>query len=139
MSSKLLEGVRPRGRLHVCDGFFDRYPRIRLIVPHLRDSLPYLAARLDNGFRAHPACREYIADPPSTYLKRLYYDSVSFHVLALECGIAAVSADRLVLGSGSPHVIGGMASAMRSAIDLGVDRATKKAIFDGNTQRMLGW
>ncbi len=123
----------------IFDGFFDRYPRIRLIVPHLGGSLPYLAARLDNGFRAYPECREHITDLPSTYLKRLYYDTVSFHGPALESAIATVGANRLVLGSDWPHVIGDMEGAIRSVNDLGVDQSSRDAIFGGNVQRMLGW
>jgi len=121
----------------IFDGFFDRYPNIRLIVPHLGASLPYLAARLDNGYKAYPECRAHISDLPSAYLKRLYYDTVSFHVPALQCAIDTVGSDHLVLGSDWPHVIGDMEGAIRSVETLDVDDATKEAIFVGNAEKVL--
>ncbi len=123
----------------IFDGFFDRYPQIRLIVPHLGASLPYLAERLDNGYRAYPECRAHIPDLPSTYLKRLYFDTVSFHVPAIQCALDTVGSSRIVLGSDWPHVIGDMEGAIRSVHELPVDAATKDAIFGGNVEHMLGW
>lgn len=122
----------------IFDGFFDRYPHIRLIVPHLGAALPYLAERLDNGYRAYPECREHIDELPSTYLRRLYYDTVSFHVPALECAIATVGAEHVLLGSDWPHVIGDMAGAIRSVRQLPVDEAAKNAMLSGNARRLLG-
>ena len=75
---------------------------------------------------------------PSTYLRRLYYDTVSFHVPALECAIATVGAEHVLLGSDWPHVIGDMEGAIRSVRQLPVDEAAKNAMLSGNARRLLG-
>jgi aminocarboxymuconate-semialdehyde decarboxylase len=122
----------------IFDGFFDRYPHIRVIVPHLGGALPYLAERLDNGYRAYPECRANIADLPSTYLKRLYYDTVSFHAPALQCALDTVGSDHLLLGSDAPHVIGDLPRAIRTVEALPLDEGGREAILSGNAKRLLG-
>lgn len=98
----------------IFDRFFDRYPDIGLIVPHMGASLPYLAKRLNNGYRAYPECRAHIEDLPSSYLRRLYYDTASFHAPSLAFAIDPVGADRILLGSAWPPVIGDMEGALRT-------------------------
>src|SRR3989442_5065271 len=60
------------------DGMFRELPDIRWIIGHLVGAIPYLMERLDNGWRDFAECRAKIDQLPSTYLKRLYYDTVSF-------------------------------------------------------------
>ncbi len=122
----------------IFDGFFDRYPHIRVIVPHLGGALPYLAERLDNGYRAYPECRAHIEDLPSTYLKRLYYDTVSFHAPALQCAIDTVGVDHLLLGSDAPHVIGDLPRAIETVEALPLDEGAREAILSGNARTLLG-
>ena len=59
------------------DGMFAEFPDIRWIIGHLGGAIPYLMERMDNGFRDFAECRSKIDQLPSTYLKRLYYDTVS--------------------------------------------------------------
>src|SRR6266700_5072499 len=65
------------------DGVFRDLPDIRWIVAHLGGAVPYLMERMDNGWRDFAECRAKIDDLPSTYLKRLYYDTVSFSAPSL--------------------------------------------------------
>src|SRR5215467_14438340 len=60
----------------VFSGVAERFPRIRWVLGHLGGAIPYLAERLDRGYRAFQECRKNIAQPPSVYLKRFYYDTV---------------------------------------------------------------
>jgi aminocarboxymuconate-semialdehyde decarboxylase len=55
----------------IFDGFFDRYPDLKLIAAHGGGMLPYVAGRLDICFDNMPACRERISIRPSEYLKRI--------------------------------------------------------------------
>ena len=56
----------------IFDGFFDRYPNIRLIAAHGGGALPYLAARLDRCHEMIPACAEVISERPSEYLRHIH-------------------------------------------------------------------
>ena len=63
----------------VFSGVVKRYPRIRWVLGHLGGTIPYLAERLDRGWRAFKECRAHIDEPPTTYLKRhFWYDTVNF-------------------------------------------------------------
>ena len=63
----------------VFSGVVKRYPRIRWVLGHLGGTIPYLAERLDRGFRAFKECRAHIDEPPTSYLKRhFWYDTVNF-------------------------------------------------------------
>ena len=48
----------------VFSGVVKRYPRIRWVLGHLGGTIPYLAERLDRGWRAFKDCREHIDEPP---------------------------------------------------------------------------
>ncbi len=96
----------------IFSGFFDTYPDINVIVGHLGATAPYLAGRLDIGYRSYPDCKG-ISTSPSEYLKRMYLDTVSFHTPALHCAAETVGADRIVFGSDYPHVIGDVAGATK--------------------------
>jgi hypothetical protein len=60
----------------IYDGLLDRYPNLELIAAHAGATLPLIGARIDRCHEMMPACRERIAGSPSTYLRRIYYDSV---------------------------------------------------------------
>ncbi len=54
----------------VFSGVVKRFPRIRWVLGHLGGTIPYLAERLDRGYRAFKECRAHIDEPPTAYLKR---------------------------------------------------------------------
>ena len=69
-------------------------------------AIPYLAERLDRGYRAFADCRRHINRPPSEYLKTLYYDTVNFNPDAVKFAMSFAGADRILAGSDYPHQIG---------------------------------
>ena len=60
--------------------------------------------RLDRGWQGRAAARGGAQRPPSTYQRRLYYDSVTGSEEALRFLLDRVGADRVVLGSDWPFV-----------------------------------
>lgn len=95
------------GRM-IYDGFFDRYPALKIIVAHGGGALPYLISRMDQCFENIPACREKIARPPSTYLSRIYADAVVFAPGVLDLCVDTFGTDNVLYGSDYPHTIGDM-------------------------------
>jgi aminocarboxymuconate-semialdehyde decarboxylase len=98
------------------DGMFKEFPDIRWIVGHLGGAVPYLMERLDNGWRDFVECRANIDELPSTYLKKLYYDTVNFNPHMLMLARNMIGADRMVMGSDYPHLLGSIDRAV-SAIE----------------------
>lgn len=121
----------------VYDGIFERYPDIKLVVPHLGSAVPYIIERLDNGYRYIPDCREKISKLPSEYFKNLYYDTVSFHKPALMCAYQTFGAERIVLGSDYPHVIGDIRGAVTSVQGMDISEEEKEKIYGGNALSIL--
>jgi aminocarboxymuconate-semialdehyde decarboxylase len=118
-------------------GLFQDFPNIRWVIGHLGGAIPYLMERLDNGFRDFAECRAHIDKLPSTYLKRLHYDTVSFSEPALRMVRDLVGVDHMVMGSDYPHMLGSIERAVTSIDGLGISAAEKQAIFSGTALRIL--
>ena len=119
-------------------GIAERYPRITWVLGHLGGAIPYIAERLDRGYRAFAECRANIARPPSEYLRRFYYDTVNFDVRALRLAVEFVGADHVLAGSDYPHQIGSMTAMIESIHGLQIANADEEQILGGNARRLLG-
>ena len=97
----------------IYDGFFDRYPRLKIIAAHGGGALPYLISRMDQCFDNIPACREKIAVRPSEYLPKIYADAVVFAPGVLELCIDTFGANNVLYGSDYPHTIGDMPGCLK--------------------------
>jgi aminocarboxymuconate-semialdehyde decarboxylase len=121
----------------IFDGFFDRYPNLKLIASHGGGTLPYIAARLDRCHEKLPACREVIEAPPSEYLRRIYYDAVVYSPAALNlCLEAAGSDERVLYGSDYPHNIGDMTGCL-GRVDA-LPASTSRKLRGANAVRLFG-
>ena len=118
-------------------GVFRELPNIRWILGHLGGAVPYLMERMDNGYRDFAECRANIDQLPSVYLKRLYYDTVSFSPAALRLARELVGADHLVMGSDYPHLLGSIDRAVSSIEALDVPQGEKDEIFSGTARKVL--
>src|SRR5258706_3853894 len=62
----------------IFDGVLDRHPKLKIVLPHAGGYLAHYWARMDHAHRARPDCRTVINKPPSSYLKKMYFDTISF-------------------------------------------------------------
>jgi aminocarboxymuconate-semialdehyde decarboxylase len=121
----------------VFSGVIERHPRIRWVLTHMGGAIPYLAERLDRGYRAFADCRQHIARPPSEYLKRFYYDTVNFDPAAVRLALDFAGPDRILAGSDYPHQIGSIPLMLETIRGLPVADEVKEKIFGGNARRLL--
>jgi len=119
----------------IFDGFFDRYPDLKLIAAHGGGALPYIAGRLDICFANMPACRERISSPPSSYLKKIYYDSVVFQQDSLDLALKVGGDANVLYGSDYPHNIGDMRGCLGRVEAL--PPAQRDAVRGGNAMRIF--
>jgi len=122
----------------VFSGVAERFPDIRWVLGHLGGAIPYLAERLDRGYEAFSDCRAHIAQPPSVYLKKFFYDTVNFDPHAIELAISFAGADQILAGSDYPHQIGSIPKMLESIHALRSDDEVKRRILGGNAARLLG-
>jgi aminocarboxymuconate-semialdehyde decarboxylase len=122
----------------VFSGVVKRYPRIRWVLGHLGGTIPYLAERLDRGWRAFKDCRVHIDEPPTTYLKKhFWYDTVNFAQGPLKLAIEFAGADRILAGSDYPHMIGSIPLMLEAVGNLPISDADKAGILGGNAEKLL--
>ena len=117
-------------------GFFDRYPKLKLIVAHGGGALPFLAARLDRCWEIIPACREHITRPPSEYLKRIYADTALYSREALRDTIETFGGEHVMYGTDFPHTNADMAPSLARIGEL--PPALRDDIRGRNAQRVFG-
>lgn len=114
-------------------GLLDRWPGVRLILPHGGGYLPYQLGRLDNGWRAKPACRGGAERTPSAYLEQCFFDTVLHEPAALRFLTEVAGPERLLLGTDAPYVTG-EADPVGFVTAAGVDPAALGA----NAARLFG-
>ena len=119
-------------------GVPERFPNIRWVLGHLGGAIPYLAERLDRGYEAFPECRNAIPKPPSTYLKRFYYDTVNFDPGALRLAIEFAGASQILAGSDYPHLIGSIDKMKERLATLPLSDGDRADIAGGNAARLFG-
>ena len=79
-------------------GFPERYPRLKIIVPHLGGFLPFLRYRLDKTNSRRPG-----QDKPSTQWRKFWYDTANGEPAALRQAVDVYGADRILFGSDYPY------------------------------------
>jgi aminocarboxymuconate-semialdehyde decarboxylase len=121
----------------VFTGVPEKFPKITWALTHMGGAIPYLAERLDRGYRAFKECRVNIQRPPSEYLKKFYFDTVNFNTDALNLAIAFAGADHLLAGSDYAHQIGSPKLMLESIRALSISDADRAAILGDNAARIL--
>ena len=81
------------------------------------------------------AAREKISTRPSEYLRRIYYDTVTYRQEALELCVNVGGSDNLLYGSDYPHNIGDMKGCLARVDALPADQRGKAR--GGNAERIF--
>jgi len=120
----------------VFTGIPERFPRITWVLSHLGGTIPYLAERLDRGWRAFEECRANIDKPPSEYLRNFYFDTVNFDPRALRFAADFGGVSQLLGGSDYPHAIGSIELMKESIGSASFSAAERKQILGENAARV---
>jgi predicted TIM-barrel fold metal-dependent hydrolase len=89
----------------IVSGRLEQFPRLRMLLAHSGGTLPYLVGRLDSCVAHDLALAARLPHAPSFYLRRLYFDALSYHLPTLQALIQFAGADRVVFGTGTPSQI----------------------------------
>jgi aminocarboxymuconate-semialdehyde decarboxylase len=87
-------------------GVLDRHPGLRIVLSHGGGALPWIAGRLDQGYRVRPECATACALPPSAYLRRFWYDTLVFEAGARRWLKERVGPERVLYGTDTPFDMG---------------------------------
>jgi aminocarboxymuconate-semialdehyde decarboxylase len=118
----------------VFSGVLDRHPGLRLLVSHGGGYLPTYLGRADHGWLVRPEAHACV-QPPSSYLRRLHFDSLVHAPRALRALVESVGAWQVVLGSDYPFDMGVDDPVQRLA-EAGLTEQQQQAIRGGNATRL---
>lgn len=119
-------------------GILDACPDLKVCIAHGGGPACFGMGRLDRGWQVRSEARVHIHKPPSTYMRRLYYDCVTDSEASLRFLLDQVGADRVVLGSDWPFVAWepspvGWVQGLQS-----LSQEEKDKILWKNLERLLG-
>jgi predicted TIM-barrel fold metal-dependent hydrolase len=86
----------------IVSGLFDRFPRLKTIIGHMGEALPYYIARADD-FLAHGAM--HLKSRVSEYFREHFYITTSgcFSLLPFLCALQVVGPDRILFSVDYPN------------------------------------
>ncbi len=121
----------------IFDGVMARYPKLKIVVAHGGGFIAHYWARMDHAWRARADCRTVIKRPPSSYLEKFYFDSITFDPEMLKRLIDRFGADHVVLGTDYPYDMGEEDPLGLIAQVKRLPRASRELIQGGNAARLL--
>jgi aminocarboxymuconate-semialdehyde decarboxylase len=116
-------------------GVLDRHPGLKVNLPHAGGVLPILIGRIDHAYRVSGADR-HIAQPPSAYLKRFTYDTITHSKPILEWVISQVGISRIMLGSDFCFPMG-TDRPVKIVDQLGLGERQRALILGGTAAKLL--
>jgi len=117
-------------------GVLDAYPRLKIVVAHGGGYLPAYSGRIDHAHQARTDCRRIIKKRPTSYLKKLYFDTIVFTHHQLEYLAAQYGSDHIMLGTDYPYDMA-LPNAVRFVESAGLDERAQAAILGGNAAKLL--
>jgi aminocarboxymuconate-semialdehyde decarboxylase len=121
----------------IFDGVMQRHPKLKIVLPHAGGYLAHYWARMDHGYRARPDCRTVIKRPPSSYLGKMYFDTITFDPGMLRLMIDRFGPGHVLLGTDYPYDMGEEDPLALIGSVRGLKRAEKDMIEGGNAARLL--
>jgi len=117
-------------------GVFDRFPRLKIILGHMGETLPYVLWRLDSRAALNTANRK-LALPPSAYLRRNLYVTTSGQCsdVPLIAALSALGEDRVLFSIDYPYEDSTVAARFIEAAAIGDDVRAK--VCTGNARALL--
>lgn len=90
----------------ILSGRLEAHPGLKLCVVHGGGYLPFYSARMDHAYEVRPECRSHLSAPPSTYLRRVHFDTVVFDPALVQRLVAVAGVERVLLGTDYPFDMG---------------------------------
>jgi aminocarboxymuconate-semialdehyde decarboxylase len=121
----------------IFDGVLERHPSLKILAVHGGGYLPAYCGRIDHAWGARSDSHAGLPRPPSSYLKKIYFDTVVFTAHQLAHLIEVFGADHVVMGTDYPFDMAEFDPIGHLASLEGLDSATMASIAGGNARRLL--
>ena len=120
----------------IFDGVLERHPKLKILAVHGGGYLASYSGRIDHAWGARSDSHGDLPHPPTTYLKRLYFDTIVFTPHQLQELVRLYGADRILMGTDYPFDMGEY-DPVGHVCGAGLDEGAVAAICGGNVQKLL--
>jgi aminocarboxymuconate-semialdehyde decarboxylase len=122
----------------IFDGVLERHPKLKILAVHGGGYLGAYSGRIDHAWGARSDSHGDLPQPPTSYLKRIYVDTVVFTPNQLAELVRVFGPDHVVMGTDYPYDMAEYDPLGHIAAAEGLDDATVAALAGGNSKRLLG-
>lgn len=129
--------------LLILSGLLDELPGLRPLLAHGGGALPSVIGRLDRGWEGsrRPGGLGPVGSglerPPSAYLDRFHYDTITFSARSLRNLVELVGAGRVVLGTDHPAPME-LTDPLALVDAAGLDEEARAAVLGGSARDLFG-
>jgi aminocarboxymuconate-semialdehyde decarboxylase len=120
----------------IFDGVLERHPNLSILAVHGGGYLAAYSGRIDHAWGARSDCRGTLPKPPTSYLKKVYFDAVVFTPHQLKYLVQVFGADKILMGTDYPYDMA-ESDPIAHLVSAELDSASIAAIAGGNVQRLL--
>ena len=121
----------------IFDGVMERNPKLKVVLPHGGGFLAHYWARMDHAHRARPDCRTVIKKAPSSYLRKFYFDTITFDTQMLRHMVDKYGPGQVLLGTDYPYDMGEEDPVGLITGVPGLKSDEQQQIMGGNAARLL--
>ncbi len=125
-------------------GILEDFPRLKIVASHGGDGICEVIGRIDYAYELQdeayflgPYAPMKIKHKPSHYLKKMYFDTVTYHAPAARLLLDTVGADHVLYGSDAPPLTSLKPRAIKLIEDLNLPEREREAVFWRNAASLL--
>ena len=121
----------------ICSGVFDKYPRLKFIIGHMGEALPFWLWRLDRQWLHTPMAKK-LSKKPSEYIKDNFRITTSgmFSIPPFLCAYLTLGADNLLFAVDFPYESSDI--AVKFIKNTPISEGDKEKICHINAEKLLG-
>ena len=125
-------------------GILEDFPQVTLVASHGGGGICEVIGRMNYAYELQDEC--YFLGPyspmkikhePGYYLKKMYFDSVTYHAPAVRMVLDTVGVDHVLYGSDAPPLTSLKPRAIKLIEDMPLPAADKEKIFWKNAAKLL--
>jgi len=121
----------------IFDGVMERHPDLKVLAVHGGGYLAAYSGRIDHAWGARSDAHGDLPNPPSTYLKRVWVDTIIFTTHQLEALVKVFGADKVMMGTDYPFDMGEY-DPIGHVVETGLDPAVTEAVVVGTAAKLFG-
>src|SRR5262245_21180261 len=125
-------------------GILEDFPRLKIVASHGGGGICEVIGRMDYAYELQdesyflgPYVPMKIRHAPSSYLKQMYFDTVTYHLPAARLVVDTVGADHTLYGSDAPPLTSLKPRAIKLIEDLNLPPADRDKVFWKNAAGLL--